>query len=337
VPADLEGLFRSCPEHGVEAAPPDLVIVSLQETCNLAYAYIPSFGSDSKAASDWTLALLSALNGAFSGGARTAEYVQLCSFSLIGMALVAYTRSTTQGKALLPSNGSIATCEARCGRFNAGNKGAVALSMEIERRRLCIACLHLHAGEQESDADLRAQDISELLKQLRFDHDGCVVNAFEHDLVIWAGDFNSRPNFRRQRPYSKEDSGRHAESSISWAEYCPPEQSDELSCLLSEGVGVWGLFEEMPTEFKPTYKLKPKQLVYDESKSHAWCDRIIWWARPDKFLVQPLSYRSVDEVRISDHKPVSLRLIVKPTGGDVQNVSSGSSSLPPVEFTATAR
>jgi len=286
----LEPLFKGAARKnaGPAHADPGLVVVCLQETCNLAYAFVPSFGSDSRASLDWASTLETAVNTVFRTGTSKTAYRRVHFSSLVGMALVVFARGDKRTAECL-SKASISS-EARCGHFNAGNKGAVSVSLASAGLTLCIVCLHLHAG---GDADQRTRDTEELLRQLRFDDGAQSLNVFEHDLVIWAGDFNSRcPGF------------------FSFGG-TPKEQDDELLSLLRSRASIWGLFQEMAIDFAPSYKLKPKELAYDESRTPAWCDRVLWWARPDKLLVQPLAYRSIDEVLLSDHKPVSLRFDVR--------------------------
>merc|ERR1712032_369342 len=85
---------------------------------------------------------------------------------------------------------------ARCGAMGAGNKGAVACSLPIMPGcTLCVINLHLAAGQSDAVSDARARDMDCVLQQLRFEKPGdkgAHRNVFEHDLTIFAGDFNSR-------------------------------------------------------------------------------------------------------------------------------------------------
>ena len=70
-------------------------------------------------------------------------------------------------------------------------------------------------------------------------------------------------------------------------------------------------FHEAPLTFRPTYKFQAGTNLYEQRpdkklRAPAWCDRILWRCSPDidpKFLRQ-LYYGSVDELILSDHKPV---------------------------------
>lgn len=280
---------------------PSLVVVCLQETCNLSLAYIPSFGADAKVSFAWAVALEAGLHKAY----PQTRYSAVHFYSLIGMALIVYGDVDKETAASL-SERTISS-EARCGRFNAGNKGAVAVSLGYGSLRLCLTCLHLHAG---GDASIRANDTAELINKLRFDDGENKLNVFEHDLVIWAGDFNSRLGNGSKKEGTADDIARIPQMT-------PEGEDDEVFGLLKKHHGIWALLEEAPIDFPPTYKLKPgKADVYDETRVPAWCDRIVWWAKPLTISAEPIRYRSINECLLSDHKPISLLLDVQAKRSD---------------------
>lgn len=66
---------------------------------------------------------------------------------------------------------------------------------------------------------------------------------------------------------------------------------------------VFREFSEGPITFPPTYRYTPLTDEWDNSRKKrapAWCDRILWKGSE----VEQIEYKSVQEMRLSDHKPV---------------------------------
>lgn len=73
-----------------------------------------------------------------------------------------------------------------------------------------------------------------------------------------------------------------------------------------ENKRVFNNYHEEVITFKPTYKYDPGTDNWDSSekaRSAAWCDRILWKSKKDKRIKQTV-YNSINELRLSDHKPV---------------------------------
>ncbi len=69
----------------------------------------------------------------------------------------------------------------------AGNKGAVAIRMDVDNTSLCFVTAHLAAGF--ADYEERNRDYKTISQGLRFQR-GRDID--DHDTVIWLGDFNYR-------------------------------------------------------------------------------------------------------------------------------------------------
>jgi len=69
----------------------------------------------------------------------------------------------------------------------AGNKGAVAIRMDIDNTSLCFVTAHLAAGF--ANYEERNRDYKTISQGLRFQR-GRSIDG--HDTVIWLGDFNYR-------------------------------------------------------------------------------------------------------------------------------------------------
>lgn len=137
-------------------------------------------------------------------------------------------------------------------------------------------------------------------------------NIFEHDIVLWAGDFNSRmwEDARMQSLTS------HAfmfdELQVGKHERLLKEH-DELNLQRAEG-GPFALFKEAAITFSPTYKLDDgrKGVIFEgetfsASRVPAWTDRVLWRVQSHCHL-QPCSYDRISTVVVSDHRPVRLVL-----------------------------
>ena len=62
-------------------------------------------------------------------------------------------------------------------------------------------------------------------------------------------------------------------------------------------------FKEGEISFAPTYKIKHDSDVYTMKRIPGWTDRIIYFSRDPKMLVQK-SYDANNTVKMSDHRPV---------------------------------
>ena len=76
----------------------------------------------------------------------------------------------------------------------AGNKGAVAIRMDLANTSICFVTAHLAAGF--SNYDDRNRDYSTISHGLRFQRNRSID---DHDIAIWLGDFNYRIALSNER------------------------------------------------------------------------------------------------------------------------------------------
>ena len=69
----------------------------------------------------------------------------------------------------------------------AGNKGAVAIRMDVENTSVCFVTAHLAAGF--ANYEERNKDYSTITSGLRFQRNRSID---DHETVLWLGDFNYR-------------------------------------------------------------------------------------------------------------------------------------------------
>jgi len=176
----------------------------------------------------------------------------------------------------------------RCGAYGAGNKGAIATSLTVHSTSFCLVNSHLAAGEVEGNAADRLHNILNIASTLRLDaksdsneasarsrfaNVGNNVNEsrsfLEHDVILWAGDFNSRlwKDSSMSEPLAFQDAFRLLETTEGLTELLL--NHDEMHIQRQQS-GPFNAFEEAPITFLPTYKFVPetRRSVLKESPEH---------------------------------------------------------------------
>lgn len=174
-----------------------------------------------------------------------------------------------------------------------GNKGGVAIRIQIHNTTICFVNSHLAAHTEEIDR--RNQDYRDILNKLAFDGPHGSPSIVDHDIVFWLGDLNYRiDDMDSDQVRRLADKGHY---DILQANDQLVKQKREKKCFKG--------FHEGEINFKPTYKYDPGTDNWDTSekgRAPAWCDRILWRSGSQ---VQQVEYRSHNLLKISDHKPVS--------------------------------
>eukprot|EP00808_Paulinella_micropora_P016464 g30536.t1 len=187
-----------------------------------------------------------------------------------------------------------------------GNKGGVALSFSFHDMALCFVNAHLAAHQDK--VKRRNADVREVLKGIKmgFKHKLDILNQYHH--VFWVGDLNYRLDYKDQGD-AKSPSQELFDEMVGMVKN---EQYEELYATDQldrerKAERVFVDFQEGPIKFPPTFKVKRDvELVYNEKRSPAWCDRIMWKSLPGfDGMVKQLQYSSANQVTSSDHKPVS--------------------------------
>lgn len=268
-----------------------------------------------KASAQWASLLESALNE----GVRAPEnrYEQLGSRCLVGLNIVAFVKARFRQHVA-----DVQDAEAPVGIMGVmGNKGGVSLRLRIFDSTFCFVCAHLAA--HRGAVAQRNADFASIMAKTEFRDDaraeaGALAAAkgvatadaigrvaiLDHDFVIWFGDFNYRivETLPTERCFE-----------LALGDDADLEQlrvRDQLNIERAAQRSFYG-FHEAALSFRPTYKFQAGTNLYEQRpdkklRAPAWCDRILWRCSPDidaKFLRQ-LYYGSVDELLLSDHKPV---------------------------------
>ncbi|XP_022656390.1 inositol polyphosphate 5-phosphatase OCRL-1-like isoform X1 [Varroa destructor] len=173
-----------------------------------------------------------------------------------------------------------------------GNKGGVAIRMDLHSTSVCFVNCHLAAHAEERDR--RNQDFNDIRNKIMFNSLRPNRTIREHDHIYWIGDMN----------YRLQDTNREmVELVCASGNFAPLWERDQLRDQQHKGFIFVG-FEEGALNFRPTYKYDVGTSRWDTSEKArvpAYCDRILWRGS----AIQLLTYRSHDEYTISDHKPVS--------------------------------
>nr|XP_014085642.1 type II inositol 1,4,5-trisphosphate 5-phosphatase [Bactrocera oleae] len=257
--------------------PADIYAIALQELDTSAKAI--TF-SENRPDPMWISKMLSSLH-------KNGEYEELTSVRLVGMMLTIIIR-----KQLRPY---IARCRVKTvarGVFNTlGNKGGVAVSIQLNEGNLCFVNSHLAAHMAFIEA--RNEDYAGIVRGLVFDDDlKRTIN--DHDHIFWIGDLN----YRIEEPPGLQLPCNRASPNA----YDVLMKYDQLRIEMGKGNCFDG-YSEGRIKFRPTYKYDVGTDNFDSSEKQrapAYCDRVLWKG----VRIEQLAYNSIMEIRQSDHKPV---------------------------------
>jgi len=217
------------------------------------------------------------------------KYIMLRSEQLVGTALFVLAKS-----ALTDSIRNVEGANRKTGlKGMSGNKGAVAIRLDLYDTSFCFITAHLAAGQDnvlERNADYRT--IVDGLRFLR----GKAIDS--HDNIIWAADTNYRIDL------DNDSVRKYALAS----ELDTLLARDQLKKAMDDG-DVFHGYEEGAMLFCPTYRYDLYSENYDTSeklRTPAWTDRILYRGPG----LNCLKYDRA-ELKSSDHRPVFALLTTK--------------------------
>ncbi|KAL3998191.1 Endonuclease/Exonuclease/phosphatase family protein [Acanthocheilonema viteae] len=268
------------------ASAPDFYVIGLQEMDLSPQAFIMN---TSARHSGWQTVIQKFLP-------NSTSYVLVQEVHLVGILLMIYRRIDCKVRVddaatdveIVPTGFPL------LGRM--GNKGGVAVSLQINDSCLCFVNSHFAAGQEESEK--RNQDYREI-SQIRFPKSN--KSLFDHDVIFWFGDMNFR--LETNNDLSNDDFRRLCADENTFRDMIVFDQLKKQKMLNH----IFVDFNEPDVlNFRPTYKYDPGTTRWDTSEKcrcPAWCDRILWWHR-DGVNIRQQFYESVESVVFSDHKPV---------------------------------
>ncbi|KAJ9650421.1 Inositol-1,4,5-trisphosphate 5-phosphatase 1 [Neophaeococcomyces mojaviensis] len=275
----------------------EIVVVGFQEIVELSPQQI--MNTDPGRRIIWETAVKQTINE-YKNEKNEDQYILLRSGQLVGAALMVFVKVS-----LLSKIKSVEGAIKKTGLSGiAGNKGAVAIRMDVEGTSICFVTAHLAAGF--GNYDERNRDYQTIISGLRFQRDRKIE---DHEVVIWAGDFNYRigtlPESARQLIgvyRSAGGKGEKAEEALHRLY-----NDDQLNIQMVAGQ-TFPFYQEGKINFLPTYKFDLGKDEYDTSEKAripAWTDRILYKVDNSKGSdMRQTEYMSVMNLRFSDHRPI---------------------------------
>ncbi|KAK7578145.1 hypothetical protein V9T40_010350 [Parthenolecanium corni] len=269
---------------------PDFYIIGLQEVKSQPHNLVV----DSLFNDPWTNAFKTAL--------APYDYVKVKTTRLVGLLLNIFCLR----KHVIHLR-DIGTEQTRTGLMGLwGNKGAVTIRLQIYGCSMCLVNCHLAAHDHAIRE--RIDDYNAILQGQKLPFKDTSTILF-HDYVFWFGDLNFRLSDESTLT-SKEIIKKIDSKQFEWLL-----EKDQLRQVMGSGEAFSELTEN-ELKFKPTYKFFVGSSDYDPKRRPAWTDRILF--RVNKFAyenikldVNQLSYDSIEQYTLSDHKPVISELLMK--------------------------
>ncbi|SMQ53402.1 unnamed protein product [Zymoseptoria tritici ST99CH_3D1] len=242
------------------------------------------------------------------------SYQLVHSASMVGLFTCVFVKSAERSRIR-----HIHTAEIKRGMGGLhGNKGAIIMRLVLDDSSLCFVNCHLAAGQTQTlhrnndvTAILEANALpSYPLEQASGAQHSDVFTAggdgsmiLDHEICILNGDLNYRIDTMGRDTVVKHVQQGNLSRLL---------ERDQLLLSRRKNPGFrLRAFQESPINFAPTYKYNVRTDDYDTSekrRSPAWCDRILYRGIGK---IKMEEYRRWDQLRVSDHRPVSGRLLLR--------------------------
>ena len=270
-----------CKKPGSDTPDPDIIAVGFQEIVELSPQQIMS--TDPAHRSLWENAVKRTLNSnTYTQTDPDENYLLLRSGQLVGAALMIFVKAS-----FLSSIKNVEGSIKKTGLSGiAGNKGAVAIRMDVESSSLCFVTAHLAAGF--ANYEERNRDYKTISSGLTFQKNRSIE---DHDSIIWLGDFNYRIGLGHEK----------ARQLVAAGDLETLYANDQLNLQMVAGM-AFPFYSESRIMFLPTYKFDVGTDNYDTSEKNripAWTDRVLRKGTN----IRQTTYNSAP-LRFSDHKPV---------------------------------
>ncbi|RWS25703.1 phosphatidylinositol 4:5-bisphosphate 5-phosphatase A-like isoform X2, partial [Leptotrombidium deliense] len=177
-----------------------------------------------------------------------------------------------------------------------GNKGATAVRLDFAGTSLCFVSAHFQAGDKKLQSRIKDYDV--INGKLYFNNPKS-KRISNHDLIFWFGDLNFRLD------------DLSAQDIVEILAKPPLQQSidelltkDQLRRSMKAG-DVFSDYNDLRPTFKPTYKYTVGTNDYNLKRKPAFTDRVLYRKRKENLTVNQITYASNDDIKISDHKPIT--------------------------------
>jgi phosphatidylinositol-bisphosphatase len=263
--------WLSCDEE-----PPDLYAIGFQEIDLSKEAFL---FNDTPREAEWQKYVMDGVHS-------KAKYKSVAVTRLVGMQLVVLVNSKHYQFVKNVAVDTVGT--GLLGKM--GNKGGVAVRLELHNTSLCFVNCHLAAHVEEFER--RNQDYKDINARINFRKHPQSIK--DHEQIYWLGDLNYRITDLNTS---------QVKTLLARSEMITLLKADQLNQQKERG-NVLLDYTEGDITFQPTYKYDLNTDVYDTSEKArppAWTDRILHRGEG----IYQTAYRSHMDIRISDHKPVS--------------------------------
>lgn len=271
------------------SASADVYALGLQEVVPLTAQQILMTDPDKLRA--WEAVVSKAFTVRHKSGEKD-RYVLLRSEQLVGTALLILLKES-----LVSQIRQVEASTKKTGlKGMSGNKGGVAIRMNIFDTSFCFVTAHFAAGK--ANVEERNADFITISRELHFNSGRNVNNS---NYCFWFGDFNYRLEGGNEmiRPMCEADN------------FDGLKKADQL-IRAKASRQVFAGYKEGEIQFKPTYKYDFMSQKYDSSEKMrvpAWTDRILYKSQ-HPFEVNLIQYNRA-ELLTSDHRPVFAQFVVE--------------------------
>lgn len=232
----------------------------------------------------------------------------LAKESMVGLMLAVFVRERIRDRVRYVHQAQVKTGLAGLH----GNKGALVCRLVVDDSSVCLVNCHLAAGHSQAAA--RQVDLNTITRSARLrplavpdgvfsGGSGDLISDHEHCILF--GDLNYRLELSRPE----------AEGALRAGALPLLLQRDQLGEQLEAVLDhPLAAFREAPIRFAPTYKYDRGTRALDSSEKQrvpAYCDRIL--LRSEDAATTILSYDAIDDMLLSDHRPVcaTIQLAIK--------------------------
>lgn len=272
---------------------PDIYVVCFQEIVSLNAKYI-LFKSNTSTVDSWKVLVQDCLNNISrkytkNYDSQSDEYILVKSLELVGILMVVFIK-----RKYFSDVKNIDFNIKKTGALgHLGNKGSVLYRFEYKNQSFAFSSGHFAAGQ--SALKNRIEELSDVLN-LNINSNS-TINSFkgrfqDHKFWFIIGDLNFRIDLENEQ----------VRSQIKRNELNRLSSYDQLNKIKLEDKDFYCI-DEGKIKFPPTYKYEIGTSEYEAKKNRvpSWCDRILF-KKCD--YIELLEYTSVQNICLSDHKPV---------------------------------
>ena len=266
---------------------PDVIVVCLQEIVILTIFSSLKLKDTKTLIDNLKNKLQASLNKIF----PDQNYNASIPLNMVGLLLIIFVREKISKDINFNNHKEI-----KNGKFNLGNKGVIINSFQYKDKIFSIAGCHFEAGEEDTKKNKRITTINELLNQEIITQSDSINKFNESDFWIILGDLNFRLDIYYNDVINLIQD-RNFETLYSMDQFHRAYENESNSFLKNN-------VNEGKINFLPTYKFEKNSDNYDYKKNKvpSYCDRIFYCKKNG---IKILSYESVMNLKLSDHRPVT--------------------------------